>query len=977
MSESTNVAAEYDEDDAAGVISMDSYGGQADTAPVEVPDGIEADRRRRGAMKTLAAWTAVEALEPKVFKDGAGLAASLSRPTDILKIEMAGPLPWDSQYRGEDEIPHRYFDIVLGTLPAAAAQKLFNDKFGIQVEEFPASGEIILASARIDQGGALVRIDIPPFGWSFARAMIGDLRDIGEWADAKIAMQASAAADFEEISTGSGGGRPVYAADIRSLYYWVQDKLGLIEANLVSRPARPNIDAVKPPSLIVAYHTPVNKAGKPKKDKEPPPLVQEGFYLQTISTILTGMKNNLLIPKLLSKYLGVTPPGAKVDILRDQHAFETSLDIRKTPLGKWPSPGHTPLVALQQAAVNEAIGATGGEEVAGRIVGVNGPPGTGKTTLLKDVVAGLVVQRAMAMATFDDPRRAFSNRIGPSGYTVSRKLTGYNVVVASANNAAVENISIEWQERGAIAEDAGLTNLPGLTPNGWGTIAAKLGNSANCKAFRSSVWDDKDYGLESHFSYIMGGRGLVVETTGKDKKEVKRDPRSVDLHDLPGSQAEALERYRKVRDDFKKKAAHVQADIAHLRETRGDCPDYSGMAWSEMHRSSGLLTAGLNRKREDLFVSAMNLHRAFCDAAPAQMRMNLEMAMNAISGGYGGGSAGDAMNTLSFMIPIWSTAFASMARMTRCLSPGDIGWLVIDEAGQAAPQIALRGMMIARNSICVGDPIQVEPIVTINQNMISEIAKQFGVNQDKTLAPAASVQTVADDASRFCAEFGGDTPRTVGMPLLVHRRCAEPMFSISNTIGYDGLMVQATPQRFSAIRDVVGTSHWIDIKASEQASSKFCVNEWRAAANIIKSVTATGTPLDMYIVTPFRDVEDAVRRSVAQNYEYLGMSKDQKDAFIRRIGTVHKMQGREADTVIMLLGAQGEKYARARLWAAGQPNIPNVCASRAKENFYIIGDRSTWGQIGHFAVISQIMQEYESAMAMHNNAESAVPGFGS
>ncbi len=977
MSGSIDVAATYDdEDDAAGVVSMDSYGGQPDgEAPTKAIGDIEADRRKRSAMKSLAAWTAVEALDPKIFRDGADLAAGLSRPTDIIKIEGASPLPWESQYRGE-ETPHRYFDIVLGTLPAAAAQKLFNDKFGIQVEEFRASGEIILASARVNQDGTLLRVDIPPFGWSFARAMIDDLRGIGGWADAKIAMQTAAAADFEEMMLNQAdgyGGRALTMPDIRNLYYWVQDKFGLVEANLVSRPAKLNLDAVRPPSLIVAYHTPVDKRGKPKKDKEPPPLVQEGFYLQTISAILTRMKNDLAIPRLLSKYLGIDKSEGQIDILRDQHAFETSLDLAMTPLGKWPAPGHTPLVALQQAAVNEAIGGKKGGAVSGHIIGVNGPPGTGKTTLLKDVVAGLIVQRAMMMATFEDPRRAFSSRIGPSGYAVNPKLAGYNVVVASANNAAVENISIEWQEKGAIAEDTNLTNLPGLTPGGWGTIAAKLGNSANCKAFHKSVWEDKDYGLESHFSYIMGGRGLVVEKSIETGRELKRDPHSVELHNLPGSQAEALTCYHKVRDDFRSKAERVQAEIAYLRKNRGDCPDYSGMDWQEMHCSSGLLTSALNRKREDLFVAAMNLHRAFCDAAPVQMRQNLEIAMGVINGGYGTGSAGDAMNTLSFMIPIWSTAFASMTRMTRRLVSGDIGWLIIDEAGQAAPQIALRGMAIARNSICVGDPIQVEPIVTINQNIISEIARQFEIDRDKILAPAASVQTFADSASRFCAEFGGDVPRTVGMPLLVHRRCAEPMFSISNTIGYDGLMVQATPQRFSAIRDVVGTSHWIDIKATEQSASKFCVDEWRAAADIIKSVTATGTPLDMYIVTPFRDIEDSVRRSVAQNYEYLGMTRDQKDAFIKRIGTVHKMQGREADTVIMLLGAQGEKYSRARLWAANQPNIPNVCASRAKENFYIIGDRSSWGQLGYFAVISQIMQEYESAMVTHDDGDRLAP----
>jgi stage III sporulation protein SpoIIIAA len=48
---------------------------------------------------------------------------------------------------------------------------------------------------------------------------------------------------------------------------------------------------------------------------------------------------------------------------------------------------------------------------------VNGPPGTGKTTLLRDVVAALVVRRAEAMCIFDEPEGAFTeaSRARPCG----------------------------------------------------------------------------------------------------------------------------------------------------------------------------------------------------------------------------------------------------------------------------------------------------------------------------------------------------------------------------------------------------------------------------------------------------------------------------------------------------------------------------------------------------------------------------------
>ena len=55
----------------------------------------------------------------------------------------------------------------------------------------------------------------------------------------------------------------------------------------------------------------------------------------------------------------------------------------------------------------------------------------------------------------------------------------------------------------------------------------------------------------------------------------------------------------------------------------------------------------------------------------------------------------------------------------------------------------------------------------------------------------------------------------------------------------------------------------------------------------------------------------------------------------------YKAQGKEAPIVFLVLGADKSSSGAAR-WAVDEPNMMNVAATRAKEEFYIIGDKSLY-----------------------------------
>jgi hypothetical protein len=108
------------------------------------------------------------------------------------------------------------------------------------------------------------------------------------------------------------------------------------------------------------------------------------------------------------------------------------------------------------------------------------------------------------------------------------------------------------------------------------------------------------------------------------------------------------------------------------------------------------------------------------------------------------------------------------------------------------PQAAVGAVFRTRRAVLVSDPVQIEPVVTLPDRFTQAVCRHFGVDPDRFNAPEASAQALADAASPYLAEIEGRRgARTIGVPLLVHRRCSQPMFGIANSVAYENLMVDA------------------------------------------------------------------------------------------------------------------------------------------------------------------------------------------
>ncbi len=111
-----------------------------------------------------------------------------------------------------------------------------------------------------------------------------------------------------------------------------------------------------------------------------------GFYFDDICRV--KQKHKAEEPTgLIPRYLTESHESKRIDCTAIDN-LERFITIDRMPDGRWPSK-HT-LTLMQQVAVNQAFASRTEEE---SLFSVNGPPGTGKTTLLMDVVAALIVER--------------------------------------------------------------------------------------------------------------------------------------------------------------------------------------------------------------------------------------------------------------------------------------------------------------------------------------------------------------------------------------------------------------------------------------------------------------------------------------------------------------------------------------------------------------------------------------------------------
>ena len=317
------------------------------------------------------------------------------------------------------------------------------------------------------------------------------------------------------------------------------------------------------------------------------------------------------------------------------------------------------------------------------------------------------------------------------------------------------------------------------------------------------------------------------------------------------------------------------------------------------------------------------------------------------------------LNSLMIAVPVISSTFAAVERfLINCKSESSLGTIIIDEAGQASPHMLVGALFRAQKAIVVGDPKQIEPVQTVQDLFVERIGGEgIGKYRNKEL----SVQSLADAQNPFAGIIKNldGSESWVGCPLVIHRRCKDPMFTVSNELSYGGFMINKTINPKEPI-DPCKESCWITYDASNIESStgkdRYIQVQGEIAFELIQKLRARNTKFkDIFIITPFTTVSYGFKKYMESiSDDIVNWTKDDnKKAWLEdNIGTVHTFQGKEAKVVIYMLGCQSDGSANGAIKWVNANNV-NVAFTRAKEYVYVVGDATKWAELNKNLAFAQ------------------------
>jgi len=718
-------------------------------------------------------------------------------------------------------------------------------------------------------------------------------------------------------------------------------------------------------------------------------------------------------PKVLHQFASIDPERPKQPI--DQKDRVAAVQAHLGQVGDQYPMDPDQRRAAQTAAVMEE----------GGILAVEGPPGTGKTSLIQALVADVVIA-----ATLRNP-----------------EVPG-KVLISSANNQAIENVLEAFAKTGGhraenailtqrwlpeigsiglhlaaysrVSDEASLWKWPTYYPGRDAVTSLSIlrdehlsGAAWNTfRMFYAKQYGDKPEDAESAARDLL----LRVRDTAKQLQERIKSIRSHQnlldqawhLHDQSGYDLGVVERWKgqlaKAKETYDailseenttmhrlklaipgQKKKYEEEKEKRLREAGIPVPMEEAMNWMTAlakrikeaaklsadlrpHLRGGNSLADLGRDatawpesialdmecdttvRVELFWTAIHYWEAKWIAEMSKRHVNTKGQIPAWDYAADNAATLEGWNLRYMVFPVMISTLYSAPRFFANKDKEPLVELldlvILDEAGQASPELAGPTVALGKKLVVLGDEAQMEPIWGVEEEVdkeniahaqIAPVSDYEDLKAVGLTAYGTSVQAraYATDNTGHLRMLANGKVAGAGLSLTHHRRSCEPIMQIYNKLSYQGRLRCERKPNEKALQAGLHPLQYQHVPSFSRKQGESRENPTEARMVALWISRWKPKLLELYeeddlshlvgVVTPYASQAVLIRKAVRD----LGIADD------ITIGTIHKLQGAERAVVIV---SPTVGYGDSMAFFDGASNMINVATSRAQDALVLIGN---------------------------------------
>lgn len=263
---------------------------------------------------------------------------------------------------------------------------------------------------------------------------------------------------------------------------------------------------------------------------------------------------------------------------------------------------------------------------------------------------------------------------------------------------------------------------------------------------------------------------------------------------------------------------------------------------------------------------------------------------------------------------------------------------IIDEASQCNTAVSLVPIMRGKTLMLVGDPQQLNPVITLDPNINIELKAKYKVSD--------SYDYISN--SIYKAYLANDS---VSQETLLHNhyRCAKDIIEFNNKKYYNNKLK-------------------IKSKAKSEKPLVFCEitdnyslykNTAPKEADKVVEYVKKHPDKKVGVITPFKNQKDLIEQKL----------KEEKLDENVTCGTVHAFQGDEKDEILFSLALTDSTHEKTYDWLKNNRELINVAVSRAKDKLVLISSKKELSRLHKKEEKDDL---YDLARYIHDNGNYEV-----